>query len=113
MTKAKSYGERLIASLTEAVAIEHGAIAPAKKTRYKLTTREAVAPPAKPYSPQRIKRVRAALKVSQPVFASVLNVRAETVRAWEQGKRVPDGAALRLLELAEHNPAVLGAPVPK
>jgi DNA-binding transcriptional regulator YiaG len=34
------------------------------------------------------------------VFAQVLNVNPETVKAWEQGKRQPDGAASRLLELA-------------
>ncbi len=33
-----------------------------------------------------------------------LNVSAETVRAWEQGKREPDGAALRLLQIAEQHP---------
>ena len=33
-----------------------------------------------------------------------LNVSAETVRAWEQGKREPDGAALRLLQITEQHP---------
>lgn len=37
--------------------------------------------------------------MSQPVFASLLNVKAATVRAWEQGQRVPDGAPARLLEI--------------
>jgi putative transcriptional regulator len=37
--------------------------------------------------------------MSQPVFASLLNVKTTTVRAWEQGQRSPDGAASRLLEI--------------
>ena len=48
--------------------------------------------------------VRAGLYLSQRVFAQVLNVSPETVRGWEQGKRTPDGASLRLLELARAYP---------
>ncbi len=47
------------------------------------------------------------LRLSQPVFAKLLNVSPETVKAWEQGKRVPEGAAVRLLEVAEDHPEVL------
>jgi DNA-binding transcriptional regulator YiaG len=41
----------------------------------------------------------------------MLNVSPATVRAWEQGVRVPDGPSLRLLEIAERQPAVLLAQV--
>ena len=51
------------------------------------------------------------MALSQPVFAAALNVSPETIRAWEQGKRTPDGATLRLLEVAEHHPDVLLASV--
>jgi putative transcriptional regulator len=54
-----------------------------------------------------IARLRTRLKLSQPVFAQALNVSAETVRAWEQEKRTPDGAALRLLQVAERHPEVV------
>ena len=47
------------------------------------------------------------MALSQPVFASALNVSPETVRSWEQGKRRPDGPTLRLLEVAEQHPEVL------
>jgi putative transcriptional regulator len=53
----------------------------------------------------KIAEIRDGLNLSQTLFAAALNVSPETVRAWEQGKRSPDGAALRLLELAEHRPA--------
>jgi putative transcriptional regulator len=46
------------------------------------------------------------MELSQPVFAAALNVSAETIRAWEQGKREPDGPTLRLLEVAEQHPEV-------
>jgi len=53
---------------------------------------------------QRITRLRERLNLSQPVFAQVLNVSAETVKKWEQDKRTPEGSALRLLELTEQHP---------
>jgi hypothetical protein len=33
-------------------------------------------------------------------------VSPDTIRAWEQGKREPDGPTLRLLEVAEQHPEV-------
>ncbi len=45
--------------------------------------------------------------LSQAVFARVLNASSDTVKAWEQGKRQPDGMALTLLEIAERHPKVL------
>jgi putative transcriptional regulator len=46
------------------------------------------------------------MELSQPVFAAALNVSPDTIRAWEQGKREPDGPTLRLLEVAEQHPEV-------
>lgn len=54
-----------------------------------------------------IRRIRAELNVSQRVFAELLNVHVSTVRSWEQGWRVPDGASLRLLTIAKRYPRVL------
>ena len=61
-------------------------------------------PPA--YDAGRVKRVRERLNMSQAIFARSLNASDATVRAWEQGKRLPDGPSRRLLELAEKQPAV-------
>jgi putative transcriptional regulator len=69
-----------------------------------ITARVAEASPAPTYTSARIARIRDGLRLSQAVFAMALNVSAETVRAWEQGKREPDGAALRLLQIAEQHP---------
>lgn len=54
-----------------------------------------------------IQAIRHRLNVSQHIFADLLNVSVGTVRAWEQGARTPDGASVRLLAIAEHQPDVL------
>jgi len=103
--KKATFGEDLIRSAQEAVQIERGEVPPARLTRYTAAEAKVEAPPQ--YVPERIREIRDRMAVSQPVFAAALNVSPETVRAWEQGKREPDGATLRLLEVAEQHPEVL------
>jgi DNA-binding transcriptional regulator YiaG len=55
----------------------------------------------------RVRGLRQRLDVSQRDFANMLNVSVGTVRSWEQGLRSPDGASLRLLDIAERQPEVL------
>ncbi|HEX6535952.1 MAG TPA: helix-turn-helix domain-containing protein [Gemmatimonadaceae bacterium] len=100
----KSIGAQLIEGLEEAVAIERGERTGARTVRRPLTARVAEAAPAPEYGARRVAKLRARLGLSQPVFAQALNVSPETVRAWEQQKRTPDGAALRLLQVAEAHP---------
>lgn len=59
------------------------------------------------FSTDRIRAIRRGVGVSQPVFAELLNVSLATVRAWEQGLRTPDGAATRLLSVAERHPETI------
>lgn len=93
-------GQELISGLEEAVAHARGA----KKLReWTLEVPE----PAKPWRKDQIANLRRVrFGVSQPVFASLLSVTASTVRAWEQGRKSPSGAARRLLEVAEIEPKV-------
>lgn len=49
----------------------------------------------------------AKLNLNQRDFASAVNVRDKTVKAWEQGVKPPSGSALRLLEIAETHPEAL------
>jgi len=63
--------------------------------------------PVKPIKPKDIRGIRHTLGVSQPVFAALLNVPLTTARSWEQGRRSPSGAALRLLDLARQRPKIL------
>lgn len=70
----------------------------------KTTMREFEAlclPPVKNYTAVQIKRIRIRNKASQAVFAVHLNTSTSTVQKWEQGKKRPRGAALKLLDLVE------------
>ena len=100
-------GPKIIEGLREAIAHERGELPDILSRRVPITARAATAHPAPRYTARRIAALRGRLKLSQPVFAGALNVSAETVRAWEQSKRRPDGAALRLLEIAERHPEVI------
>jgi putative transcriptional regulator len=51
--------------------------------------------------PRRIKRIREAQHVSQPVFARYLNTSESTVEKWESGAKKPSGMALKLLDIVE------------
>jgi putative transcriptional regulator len=65
--------------------------------------------PPRPMSRVEIHKLRDKLKVSQSVFAKCLNVSTKLVQAWEGGIRYPDGAALRLLRVAERAPGLVFA----
>jgi DNA-binding transcriptional regulator YiaG len=65
----------------------------------------AFVPPAN--DAERIRQIRKRLGLLERQFAEILNVSLETVYAWEQGLRTPNGAALRLLDLAERHPDLL------
>ena len=65
--------------------------------------------PPRPMSRAEIHKLRDKVKVSQSVFAKCLNVSTKLVQAWEGGIRYPDGAALRLLRVAERAPGLVFA----
>jgi putative transcriptional regulator len=60
-----------------------------------------------PMTAQDVRRLRSRLNASQALFASYLNVSTKLVQAWEADRRTPDGAALRLLRIAEKAPELL------
>ncbi len=55
-------------------------------------------------TPGRIKALRKRLGLSQADFAVTLGVAPNTVALWEQGRRRPDGAAAKLLQIVERTP---------
>lgn len=57
--------------------------------------------PATQYKAKDVKRIRKSLDYSQSYFALFLNVSPKTVQAWEAGRRLPNHAALRLLEIID------------
>ncbi len=58
-------------------------------------------------SAQDIQEIRKTTKLSQNVFAKLLNVSLSSVRQWEQGKRRPTGSTKVLLDLLRINPTIL------
>ncbi len=54
-----------------------------------------------------IQKIREKTKLSQSVFAKLLNVSPSSVRQWEQGKRRPSGSTKVLLELLRLQPTIL------
>jgi putative transcriptional regulator len=58
-------------------------------------------PPVEPIAPEQIKKIREAARVSQAVFASLLNTSLSTVQKWEVGMKKPTGTALKLLHLVQ------------
>ena len=58
-------------------------------------------PPVEPLAPDQIKRIRDTSRVSQAVFARLLNTSLSTVQKWEIGQKKPTGTALKLLHLVQ------------
>jgi putative transcriptional regulator len=91
--------DELIQALTDV----RDQVAGRRKITMRMTT---VALPARVESmrPQKVREIRQKLKVSQAVFARLLNVPVVTEASWEVGRRNPSGAALRLLQIAGQHP---------
>lgn len=106
MIQSKSFGDLLLQGLTEALAFKNGELEARVSVR-EMTAREARVDPPPRFGTERIRSTRLKLGYSQPVFAKALNVSTQTVKAWEQGTRVPDGPTRRLLEIAEEAPEIL------
>ncbi|MFL5382137.1 MAG: helix-turn-helix domain-containing protein [Longimicrobiaceae bacterium] len=103
----QNFGELLLESLNETLAIARGEAEPARRVHRVATARDATVVPPRAYDAEEIQEIRERLGLSQTVFAQVLNSSPETVKAWEQGKRDPDGMALALLQVADEHPQAL------
>ena len=51
-----------------------------------------------------IARLRHRIGLTQRAFATILGVSGQTVNNWEKGRKKPDGASARLLQIAEKHP---------
>ncbi|MBI3242825.1 MAG: helix-turn-helix domain-containing protein [Chloroflexi bacterium] len=79
----------LVASAREGGAILRGAVTPSR---------------AFVVDGPNIKRVRAYYQLSQNEFAALLGISVKTLRNWEQGRRMPEGPARVLLQVAAKHP---------
>jgi putative transcriptional regulator len=91
--------ESIKQGLTEAVDYQRGKI-PARKTR--LTIK-----PVDTFNTDDIKQIRQKTGLSQVMFAGSLGVSPKTVEAWEDGRKKPEGASRRLLEIVRDDPGFL------
>jgi putative transcriptional regulator len=74
-----------------------------------VTIRDVELPdPPRPITPRQITALRKKkVRVSQAVFAGIINASVQTVHAWEQGRGQPSGPALRLLRLLDKRPELI------
>ena len=101
MRKKATIEQELIDGLQEVLEHRRGG----KKLQGKV--RELPAPPPS-WNSRKIKHLREdLLQLSQTEFAILLNVKAPTIRAWEQGHNVPSGAAARLLQIFESDQSMV------
>lgn len=95
--------ERLREGLQESIAFARGELA--------LRTTEIPKEPPQ-LSATDVANLRRNLKMSQTVFAALLNVSLRTIEEWETGGKRPSESALRLLQLVKAKPKKLqGRPV--
>jgi putative transcriptional regulator len=83
-------------SLKNAVEFEKGnkQIATRVRTVATLKVKE-----PKEWSPRKIQHFRKELNLTQSLFAALLGVGPDAVKAWEQGRTTPTRSTLRLLDL--------------
>ncbi len=93
--KRKPLARRLKAGLAEAVQFAKGELT--------LRTMQIPDPPPE-IAAEEVTSLRARSRMSQAVFARVLNVSTKTVQSWEQGERKPSHAALRMLQVFREHP---------
>jgi putative transcriptional regulator len=73
----------------------------------------ALAGPAEPAPPPAVRDLRRRAQLTQLEFSGRLGVPVETIRNWEQGKRMPRGPARALLAVIEHAPETVFAALAK
>jgi putative transcriptional regulator len=66
-------------------------------------------PPPGIAAPPAVRDLRRRARLTQQEFAARLGVPVETIRNWEQGKRMPRGPARALLAVIEHAPETVFA----
>jgi len=97
--KKLSVFEQIKAGLEDSVAYSKGTLS--------LKTSELPVPPPAVTATD-VRALRQSLHMSQAVFAATLNVSPKTIQSWEQGRREPSDAALRMIQVVQLNPAVVG-----
>jgi putative transcriptional regulator len=90
-----SKGREIVRSLVEAIGVERAGIP--VESRFTVRTVDLPDEPGA-YDADAVRATRAALGVSQTIFAHLMGVSAMLIRAWEQDQRKPALWARRLLD---------------
>lgn len=102
--KEPTFGQRIIAGLKEINdALAAGGMEEVRK-RFRVYRVRRTSFDRPTLTPADVAAIRASLGVSQTVFAGLLGVSANTVRAWEQGVNPPSGMAVRFLAEVRRDP---------
>jgi len=72
-----------------------------------LRSHYVAAKPPREFSASEIRDIRDKLNMSQGFFAEVIGVSKKTVESWEYGRGKPNGAAARVLTIAQTDPEAL------
>jgi putative transcriptional regulator len=87
--------ESITKGLNEAIEYEKGNLKDVRRRVAKIV-------PLPNYSADEIRAIRLELNLSQSTFANVLGVSQKTVEAWEAGKNIPYGPALRMMDILKN-----------
>jgi len=75
----------------------------ANANKVTMSNLEALAlPEVRALTPTQIRDLRERSNLSRAVWAKILNVGVTTAQKWEAGTTKPEGAALKLLNIVEH-----------
>ena len=99
MAKKNEYFDSIMRGLKEVKAHREGKI--------RLPTTRLVIKPVPTYTAKKVKELRKELRLAQSAFAVVCGVSIKTVEAWEAGTNTPNGAAIRLFQIIEKDPALV------
>lgn len=97
--KSKTFGQSLIESMKEGLE----ALRSGKELR---TTLHLELPQAPAIMGKQVQSIRTELGLTQKQFSGLIMVSPKTVQSWEQGIRVPSGAALRVMQILK-DPSML------
>ena len=90
--KRKSFGDELIESMEEALAIVQGKVKPARVTTFR------------PSIALDVRQIRVTTGLSRTEFARKYALDARALQDWEQGRRKPDKAARAYLKVIANQP---------
>jgi putative transcriptional regulator len=96
--------KKLSVRLRESLEELRDALATGRPLEEFFTVRTVEIPDPPAYNTKRVRALRKRMGVSQAVFASLLGVSPQLVEHWEQGVRVPQPIACRLLDEVNRDP---------